>query len=421
MIHPRLRTGQGPRKSHGPEHPARSLELFHTMLFLPLDREVEIYSSGMIEERIPNRFDDGDEVESNQESGFSSTSPEMHELDASGFDNREEEETNHASEPESPSSRVYELDARHMNELDSLDGGLRIETEPDVEDDIDQTWSPVSELFVDVHIDPFQLSVPNAISFLRNLDFLALEDLSESSRYCLICTDSYVEGEECEGPVMLDCGHVFGHRCLEKWLRPYDFDPKWTCPICRAILFEEDRYPVSDIPEDSTGLPSVQEEAISEEDIDEDIEYLEAADLMEAIASTNRVVEVYDQVRAMRLAISAGTETESIPAEVVPSRNRTILFSADILFYFRLLIRPNDMSALEMREVALAIRSQMGQLYVRLQESMREMQMPMVWREDGPPLSFLLDPAAQPLLESALGRMGEIEEVWNLSGIQRET
>ena len=69
------------------------------------------------------------------------------------------------------------------------------------------------------------------------------------------------------------------------------------------------------------------------------------------------------------------------------------------------------MSALETREVALAIRSQMGQLYVRLQESMREMQMPMVWREDGPPLSFLLDPAAQPLLESALGRMGEIEEV----------
>ncbi|KAL2052003.1 hypothetical protein ABVK25_007695 [Lepraria finkii] len=391
------------------------------MPFLPLDREVETYSSGMIEERIPDRFDDGDEVESNQESRFSSTSPEVHELDASGFDNREEEESHHASEPESPSLRVYELDAPDMNELDSLDGGLRIETEPDIDDDIDETWPPVSELSVEVRIEPFLLSMPNAIRFLRNLDFLDLEDLSEESRYCLICKDSYVGEEECEGPVMLDCRHVFGHRCLEKWLSPYDFDPKRTCPMCRAVLFEEDGYPVSDIPEDSTGLPSVHEEAISEEDIDEDIEYSEAADLMEAIASTNRVVEAYDQARAMQLTISVGTETEPILAEVLPSRHRIILFSADILFYFRLLVRPNHMSALETREIALAIRNQMGQLYVRLQESMREMQMPIVWREDGPPLSFLLDPAAQPLLESALERMGEIEEVWDWSEIQRET
>lgn len=148
------------------------------------------------------------------------------------------------------------------------------------------------------------------------------------------------------------------------------------------------------------------EETISEDDIDEDEEQSEAADLLEAIASTNRVVDIHDRVRAMGLSEAVNFAL----AERVPIRQHPLSFSADILFFFRHLIGPSDMSALETREVALAIRTQMGRLYLRLRDAMRERQMPMVWREDGPPLSFLLDPAAQPLLESALERMADIEE-----------
>jgi hypothetical protein len=147
------------------------------------------------------------------------------------------------------------------------------------------------------------------------------------------------------------------------------------------------------------------EETISVEDVREDEERSEAADLLEAIASTNRLVEIHDRVRAMELSQAVGYAL----AEQVPARQHHLSFSAEILLFFRHLIGPNDMSALETREAALAIRTQMGRLYVRLQDAMRERRMPMVWREDGPPLSSLLDHAAQPLLESALERMCDIE------------
>ncbi|KAK8105737.1 uncharacterized protein PG998_003790 [Apiospora kogelbergensis] len=36
-------------------------------------------------------------------------------------------------------------------------------------------------------------------------------------------------------PAMLPCGHVFGHRCLAKWLRSHD-----ACPCCRLRLRHRD-------------------------------------------------------------------------------------------------------------------------------------------------------------------------------------
>ncbi|KAL2040374.1 hypothetical protein N7G274_006817 [Stereocaulon virgatum] len=349
------------------------------MPFSSLERDIEFYSSASIEERIPNRFDNETGVENDEHNEFTSSSP-----------------------------GVYELDASDMHEMNMTGRGPTVGTELGVEDGVDETWSTASEMSVDAVIDTLQLSMPNAIKFLSSLDFVIIDGMEEDDRQCPICTDDYLGGEDSEAPVKLDCGHVFGHICLEKWLCPYDFEPKRTCPMCRAILFDEDRYPSYDASDNSREPLAVMEETISEDDADENEEQPEAAGLLEAIASTNRLVDLHDRVRAMGLSQAI----DSALAERVPAGQHPFSFSADLLFFFRHLIGPSDMGALETREVALAIRTQMGQLYVRLQDAMRARQMPTVWREDGPPLSFLLDPAAQPLLELALERMIEIEEAW---------
>lgn len=50
---------------------------------------------------------------------------------------------------------------------------------------------------------------------------------------CAICADQLVvdNQDRNHGPVMTDCGHVFGHDCIFRWLYKHD-----TCPMCRRKL-----------------------------------------------------------------------------------------------------------------------------------------------------------------------------------------
>ncbi|KAK4126215.1 hypothetical protein N657DRAFT_567170 [Parathielavia appendiculata] len=54
---------------------------------------------------------------------------------------------------------------------------------------------------------------------------------------CAICTESHLSvpwswaAIRDSNPSLLPCGHVFGHKCLQIWLRTHD-----TCPACRFRL-----------------------------------------------------------------------------------------------------------------------------------------------------------------------------------------
>ena len=379
------------------------------------DRDVGTSSSPVAEADISNRFDTVEDEESEPRSQSADVSPEMYELEISALHNGDDDYNDNVSQTESISQEVHELDAEWMNELILSSEILNWETGSEIESDMDDSWSEVSAESFDAHADTLSISMPNALRFLEELNFVDIEDIGEDCRHCVICTDQYGEGPGGEVPVVLNCGHVFGQRCLEKWLCPFDFDPKRTCPMCRTVLFEEDRYNTRAPPEGPESISPAQDETMSEEDVDEDIEYSDAAEILASIEQTNRSAEIYDRSRARHHSLLSGAETADTasPEDVLPSRYRTFWFSADVLFSLRLLIRRNSMSALETREVAQVIRGQMGRLYLRLRDAMHERRMPIVWTEDGPPLSFLLDPAATPLLESALERLGELEEMWD--------
>lgn len=61
-----------------------------------------------------------------------------------------------------------------------------------------------------------------------------LADLKEDETDCPICYRDYYSGDsqnEPEDAVKIGCGHVYGRRCLDKWIQETD-----TCPTCRGKL-----------------------------------------------------------------------------------------------------------------------------------------------------------------------------------------
>ena len=75
-----------------------------------------------------------------------------------------------------------------------------------------------------------------AQEFLLSLPIVRYEDLPENYQSCHIChelfDDPAVE-ENIEFPVRLPCNHVLGSDCLTIW-----FGHNNSCPMCRAVLFE---------------------------------------------------------------------------------------------------------------------------------------------------------------------------------------
>lgn len=63
---------------------------------------------------------------------------------------------------------------------------------------------------------------------------LKSSDLEEDAKECPICYRDYYTGDaenEMETPVKIQCGHVYGSKCLDKWIQEND-----SCPTCRAKL-----------------------------------------------------------------------------------------------------------------------------------------------------------------------------------------
>ncbi|KAJ0101094.1 hypothetical protein Patl1_04629 [Pistacia atlantica] len=51
-------------------------------------------------------------------------------------------------------------------------------------------------------------------------------DKSENSSYCVICLESFNDGETCR--VFPVCNHIFHSSCIDAWLKDH-----LTCPVCR--------------------------------------------------------------------------------------------------------------------------------------------------------------------------------------------
>ncbi|XP_031284122.1 E3 ubiquitin-protein ligase ATL76-like [Pistacia vera] len=51
-------------------------------------------------------------------------------------------------------------------------------------------------------------------------------DKSENSSYCVICLESFTDGEPCR--VFPVCNHIFHSSCIDAWLKDH-----LTCPVCR--------------------------------------------------------------------------------------------------------------------------------------------------------------------------------------------
>ncbi|KAF2794023.1 hypothetical protein K505DRAFT_337313 [Melanomma pulvis-pyrius CBS 109.77] len=56
---------------------------------------------------------------------------------------------------------------------------------------------------------------------------------------CPICHEPYSDSHPAVRIIKIDnCNHVFGHECLEAWLKSGQQNSA-TCPMCRALLFGE--------------------------------------------------------------------------------------------------------------------------------------------------------------------------------------
>lgn len=51
---------------------------------------------------------------------------------------------------------------------------------------------------------------------------------------CIVCTEPFSATHK---PVALNCKHIFGHECIERWIRSGRGN-KASCPVCRHVLVE---------------------------------------------------------------------------------------------------------------------------------------------------------------------------------------
>ncbi|KAL8671698.1 MAG: hypothetical protein Q9168_003798 [Polycauliona sp. 1 TL-2023] len=80
--------------------------------------------------------------------------------------------------------------------------------------------------------------VLETIDYLQQLKHQTAQPADDDND-CSICLETYSSSlsDAGESPVSLPCGHVFGFKCLERYLSPFGY-AKNSCPICRRKLFE---------------------------------------------------------------------------------------------------------------------------------------------------------------------------------------
>lgn len=264
----------------------------------------------------------------------------------------------------------------------------------------------------------------NAAKYLSELQPIAVNDLPEDSRICAICTEPYNSDTYPEQACKVGhCGHVLGRTCLSTWVMPAGSRPNKTCPLCRAVLFGGDTpFPY----EDFDDFLSDEDELEEDEDLPSDRLAVEDEELYD----NDRMVNgryASGMLDPAILHVIGGTQGhqawDDLRAQWLERANAGIaqppyMLSEYVLFFFRRYVRGGNLDRFvrgsnQESWVAFSagsmVRGTMGQLYVRQWENMERTAMPIVWTENGPPLSLILDPATTPLIETALERLVDIE------------
>lgn len=95
------------------------------------------------------------------------------------------------------------------------------------------------------------IGISDAIEFLwTKLEQVDINDLDPNDRICAICQEEFHVSDDAERshpPVKTICDHIFGKRCITRWLNPMcsyrEFfhrgrEPaKTSCPCCRHVFF----------------------------------------------------------------------------------------------------------------------------------------------------------------------------------------
>lgn len=313
----------------------------------------------------------------------------------------------------------------------------------------------------------------NATKFLRILAIIGHDYVVPEESTCYICQEEYYTGDELEIPTRLPCGHVFGGRCLEKWLDPHSERPVNTCPLCRCKLFdfddEHDNFradgswdepvlanedqlmdelsppndsqtndttsPEADAWEAYLGESSHPESDITPRDFLERYrphgDWADAFSIMtiedlapggqpytgtaprewEATIFLDAIQGVDDVEQADDIARNSAFANPHAPQDNPGEQG--FLYSAMTLTFFRFFTRGHGAHR---EDIAAALAQQMGNLYVRLRA---EIGVPVMWMERGPPVGFLLDRECWGLLEMGLQRLVEVESDWAWR-VQRE-
>ena len=59
---------------------------------------------------------------------------------------------------------------------------------------------------------------------------MRLDELAEDRKTCPVCTEAFSGDDR---PMLLDCGHLVGRECIERWV----LSGHNSCPMCRAAIF----------------------------------------------------------------------------------------------------------------------------------------------------------------------------------------
>ena len=123
---------------------------------------------------------------------------------------------------------------------------------------------------------------------------------------------------------------------------------------------------------------------------------------LNAFAATDRALDVWAEIWEHQRE-RAGVGIAGPP----------FLFSEYVLTIFRRYVHGNNVARRPARPatyfMAVSLRHMMTVVCTRLHDDMVGTAMPLVWTENGPPLTFLLDPATMSLTETALERLVDIE------------
>ena len=317
------------------------------------------------------------------------------------------------------------------------------------------------DFFIDYETDvEYERTLADASKYLCELQPVALDDLPEDSRTCAICKEPYNTDQNPEQACKVGhCGHVLGRTCLSTWVTPAGRRPNKTCPLCRAVLFGADTPDLSSDSDDvdneswwdaaghelegveafASDVSAGEDEELydTDEALSSDISAGENEELDEHEEMVDReyVSEILDSVHRDIISSTQGEEApgifDSVDPDVISSTQGeeawqyviaqrverlatgigppSHTLSEFVLAYFRIFVRGSNVGASATISAGSSVRHIMGQLYVRLQRDMERTAMPVVWTENGPPLSLLLDPTTIPLIESALERLVDLE------------